>query len=157
MSKLHTFAVCFVVSLGLAVPVGAKPRQTAPAAPLQITHADAINLARSTLMSVHDANLSGNYTVLKDLGSPSFQRRSANQLSTLFAPLQKRNLDLFAAALAPASWSEPPLIAAGGRLHLKGTFATRPHAVVFDFTFDNVDGAWKHSKLTLGLKPVTGQ
>ena len=158
MSRLHTYAVCFAVSLSaVAELAAANPQAMAPAAPRQLTQADALSLVRSTLMSVHDANFSGNYTVLKDLGSPAFQRRSANELSALFAPLRDRNLDLFAAASAPSSWSQPPAIEAGNRLHLRGSFATRPHAVVFDFTFEPIDGVWKHAKLTIGLKPVASQ
>jgi len=59
---------------------------------------------RSTLLTLNDANHSGNYTVLHDLAAPDFQaKNSAADLAQSFADLRRRNFDLFAAALLTRS------------------------------------------------------
>src|SRR5882672_4896985 len=52
----------------------------------------ALYLVRSTLLTLNDANHSGNYTVLHDLAAPDFQaRNSAADLAQSFADLRRRN------------------------------------------------------------------
>jgi hypothetical protein len=131
-----------------------KPVATAPAA--SIDNSQALYLARTTLMTLHDANSSGNYTVLRDLGSPSFQTRSAAELAKMFAPLRERNLDLFTAASTTPSLSGPSAIGPDQRLHIRGRFLTRPDEIVFDFAFEPVSGAWKYSGLALALEKPAG-
>ena len=61
----------------------------------------ALYLIRSTLLTLNDANRTGNYTVLRDLASPDFQaRNTAADLSLSFADLRRRNFDMFSVALA---------------------------------------------------------
>ena len=46
-------------------------------------------LIRRTLLSINDANLSGNYTVLRDLAAPDFQKvNDAQKLAGIFANLR---------------------------------------------------------------------
>jgi hypothetical protein len=60
----------------------------------------ALYLIRSTLLTLNDANQSGNYTVLRDLAAPDFQaRNTAADLSQIFSDLRRRNVDLYGAAL----------------------------------------------------------
>lgn len=155
MSAYRTLALLSAAFLaGSAAMAAAGPPTDRP--PATITTAQALSLVQSTLMSIHDANQSGNYTVLKDLGSPAFQKRPANELAKLFGPLRARNLDLFSAASITPNFSGLTLDTPD-RLHARGTFPTRPHQVVFDFEFERVDNVWKHSKLSLGLKPAVAQ
>ena len=61
----------------------------------------ALYLIRSTLLSLNDANRTGNYTVLRDLAAPDFQaRNTAADLAQVFGDLRHRNFDLFSVALA---------------------------------------------------------
>ena len=155
MSAHRRLAVISTAIFAASVGVASAEPQTGEAINQQMTKLQAFTLVRSTLMSIHDANQSGNYTVLKDLGSPTFQRRSANDLAKLFAPLRHRNLDLFAAASTPPKLSGPIEQDRPDRLHVKGVFPTQPQQLVFDFVFERADGEWKHSKLSLGLKPLS--
>ena len=68
----------------------------------------ALYLIRSTLLTLNDANRSGNYTVLRDLAAPDFQaRNTAADLAQIFTDLRRRNFDLYGAALlAPGSSGE---------------------------------------------------
>ena len=53
-------------------------------------------LVRSIMLTLNDANRTGNYTVLRDIAAPSFQAtNSAADLSMAFAELRRRKLDLF--------------------------------------------------------------
>ncbi|XUJ36695.1 hypothetical protein ACQ5SK_19580 [Bradyrhizobium japonicum] len=44
---------------------------------LPVSLEQALYLIRSTLLSLNDANRTGNYTVLRDLAAPDFQARNA--------------------------------------------------------------------------------
>src|SRR5260370_34867190 len=75
-----------------------KPAQPAPS----VDPGQALYLVRSTLLTLNDANRSGNYTVLRDLAAPDFHaRNSAAHLPPSFADLRRRNFDVFGAALLP--------------------------------------------------------
>jgi hypothetical protein len=104
----------------------------------------AIYLVRSTLLTLNDANRSGNYTVLRDLAAPDFQaKNSSADLAQIFADLRRRKFDLFAAALLSPQFSSDPALDPGGKLRLTGSFATRPLRITFDLTFQSVAGEWR--------------
>jgi hypothetical protein len=79
----------------------AKAAPTAPAkqqqqsqqqqqASLPVSTEQALFLIRSTLLTLNDANRSGNYTVLRDLAAPDFQaRNTAADLSQSFSDLRR--------------------------------------------------------------------
>jgi hypothetical protein len=124
--------------------------QASPSAASQpaasISTEQALYLVRSTLLTVNDANRTGNYTVLHDLAAPDFQaRNTASDLAQIFADLRRRNFDLFSVALiAPQFTSAPALVdAASGKLRLTGFFATQPLRINFDLTFQSVGGQWR--------------
>jgi hypothetical protein len=103
----------------------------------------ALYLVRSTLLTLNDANRSGNYTVLRDLAAPDFRaKNTAADLAQSFADLRRRNFDLFAAALIAPQFAAPALDARG-RVHLTGVFPTRPLQISFDMTFEALDGQWR--------------
>jgi hypothetical protein len=101
-------------------------------------------LIRSSLLTLNDANRSGNYTVLRDLAAPDFQaRNSAADLAQIFASLRRRNFDLFAAAVIAPQLTAAPVRDANGRLRLTGYFPTRPLQINFDLMFQVVGGQWR--------------
>lgn len=123
----------------------AKPE--APAASQQnlpVSVEQAFYLIRSTLLTLNDANRSGNYTVLRDLAAPDFQaRNTAADLSQSFADLRRRNFDLFAAALIAPQLTAAPALDSNKMLRLTGIFATRPLQIQFDLLFAEVGGKWR--------------
>lgn len=125
-------------------PAG-KPSAAAPKPqqrPLPVSLEQALYLIRSTLLTLNDANRSGNYTVLRDLASPSFQaKNSAADLSVIFADLRRRNFDLFAVAIAAPQLTAPPS-RDNNLLRLTGFFPTRPLQTNFDLLFEDVNGKW---------------
>ena len=109
-----------------------------------VSQEQALYLVRSTLLTLNDANRSGNYTVLRDLAAPDFQtRNSAADLAQSFADLRRRNFDLFAAALLAPQFTAEPALEAGGKLRLAGFFPTRPLQIRFDLIFQSVNGQWR--------------
>jgi hypothetical protein len=104
----------------------------------------ALYLIRSALLTLNDANRSGNYTVLRDLAAPDFQaRNSAADLAQIFANLRQRRVDLHAAALLAPQLAAAPTIDDKGMLRLTGNFPTQPQQINFDLMFQSVGGEWR--------------
>ena len=124
-----------------AAPPAAAPT---PQQPLPVSVEQALYLIRSTLLTLNDANRTGNYTVLRDLAAPDFQmRNTAADLAQIFADLRRRNFDLHGAALLAPQLTAAPTLDAEKRLRLTGFFPTRPQQINFDLAFQAVGGQWR--------------
>lgn len=100
-------------------------------------------LIRSTVAALNQANLTGNYSVLRDWGAPSFQEaNSPASLADTFADLRSRGIDLSATTVIDPRLFRPAEINANGMLRLTGYFPSQPEQVNFDLAFQYV-GAWK--------------
>jgi hypothetical protein len=123
--------------------VPAKP--PAPQAQnLPVNVEQAFYLIRSTLLTLNDANRSGNYSVLRDLAAPDFQaKNSPADLTDSFSDLRRRKFDLFATALVAPELTTAPALDAKGMLRLTGHFPTRPQQIDFDLLFQNVGAQWR--------------
>lgn len=101
-------------------------------------------MIRTTLVALHQANLTNNYSVLRDLGAPSFQQaNSVERLSAAFADLRTRGGDIAPVVLALPTLSRPAAIDPNGMLRLTGAFDTKPNELAFDLAFQVVDGFWR--------------
>lgn len=135
-------------------PAAASTAQGGP----QVTIEQALYLIRSSLLTLNDANRSGNYSVLRDLAAPEFQaRNSAADLALAFSDLRARKFDLFGAALLAPRLSVPPNVNAGGMLRLSGTIPTRPLQIDFDLLFQNVGGSWRLHGLSVATPAAAVQ
>ncbi|MFZ2159602.1 MAG: hypothetical protein WAV72_26250, partial [Bradyrhizobium sp.] len=70
-----------------------KSSQPAAPKPAQIDRNGVLVLVRSALLALDQANKTGNYTVLRDLGAPAFQVNTAARLAEIFAKQRNDNLD----------------------------------------------------------------
>jgi hypothetical protein len=72
------------------------PQPAPPSAPTPapIDRNGVLILVRSTLLALDQANKTGNYTVLHNLGSPAFQVNTAAQLAEIFANERRQGIDL---------------------------------------------------------------
>lgn len=87
-----------VVSV-LAAPAGPGVAQ----APMP-DEARAEYMIKNILVALNHANLTGNYTVLRDLGSPRFRANNdAARLAAVFAPMREKGLDLAPVVLSSRS------------------------------------------------------
>lgn len=144
-------APLLAATLALAVTRATMAQSDKPAAPpqqqqpqLPVSAEQALYLIRSTLLTLNDANRSGNYSVLRDLAAPEFQaKNTAADLALGFTDLRRRNFDLFSVALAAPQLSTPPYLDPNKMLRLTGFFPTRPLQINFDLTFQNVGNQWR--------------
>jgi hypothetical protein len=136
-------------------PANPKPSQpaTAPESPIHLPQA--LYLIRSTLLTLNDANRSGNYSVLRDLAAPDFRaRNTAADLAVIFADLRARKFDLFAVAIEAPQLAASPSIGADRMLRLRGHFPTRPLQIEFDLLFQDVGGQWLPFGISVATPPA---
>jgi len=111
-------------------------------------------LIRTTLIALNQANQTGNYTVLRDLAAPGFQRaNSSARLAEIFAGLRNRELDISPIMFFEPKLIRPPLINESGMLRLTGFIPTEPEQVLFDFLFQSVDSRWQLFGISVDVKP----
>ena len=119
--------------------------------PAGIDRNGVIILIRESLLALDQANKTGNYTVLRDLGAPAFQANNAARLGEIFASERRDNLDLSGVAVLEPQLSLLPQIEANGLLHMSGFFPSAPEQVNFDLAFAPVNGQWKLFGISVGL------
>lgn len=102
------------------------------------------SLIRSHLIALHQANITGNYTVLRDIAGESFRKQfSAADLADIFAPLRREGIDLQLAAILQPEITSAPVLDAGNIMRMGGTFPTKPKPVRFQLAFKVEDKVWK--------------
>lgn len=138
---------------GPAPPVAySAPVSTQPL-PDELTRA---RLIWSTMVAVEQANESGNYSVLRDISSPSFQVvNDPSKLTQIFAGIRSTNIDLSNVLLLAPTYSTAPVIDNRGMLHLEGGFGLRPTAVLFSFTYQWVSNRWRLFGISLGARSIS--
>jgi hypothetical protein len=150
--RARRFGLCTVaVVLAAAGNTSFGAAQTAK--PANIDRNGVLMLVRSTLLALDQANKTGNYTVLRDLGAPAFQVNSAARLAEIFAKQRNDNLDLSGVAAIDPQLSLLPQIEPNGLMHMAGLFPSVPQQVNFDLAFAPVNGQWR----LFGLSVTVGQ
>ncbi|HVY19813.1 MAG TPA: hypothetical protein VHA70_06985 [Bauldia sp.] len=131
----------------LAFTAGAAVAQSSGAASDTTARDNTIivaTLVRTTLVALDQANVTGNYTVFRELASPSFRDRNSDaNLALIFAPLRRAGIDLSAVVVLEPKLTEPPSIDQSQMLHIEGTFPTKPSAVHFELLYQAIDGQWR--------------
>lgn len=101
-------------------------------------------LIQNSLIALNHANLTGNYSVLRDLAAPGFQKlNSPKQLAASFADLRARNVNLSPIVLFQPKLVGDPAIDDKGFLRMAGFYETRPLQVHFDLVFQPVAAVWR--------------
>jgi len=136
-------------------PAQSAPQQVQrPPAPAAIPVPDQLALAKllwSTMAAVDQANKTGNYSVLRDLGSAGFQaNNNPATLATVFASIRERRIDLSDTLLFEPIYEFAPGIEAG-MLRMRGGFRMRPTGVQFDLLYQWNQGWRLHA---IALRPV---
>ncbi len=142
-----------------AAPAAAQPAPVPAPAANQAAVPDPIvinKLVWSAMAALDQANQTGNYSVLRDLGAPSFQtNNSAATLGGIFQALRASQVDLGYTLLVAPSYQFPPAIVQGGLLRVRGTFPLRPAAIAFDLLFQNISGQWRI--FGIAVAPIAAQ
>jgi hypothetical protein len=109
-------------------------------------------LVWSTMAAVDHANKTGNYSVLRALGSPAFQMsNSVASLAGVFASV--RQTDLSATLSFEPAYDFPPRLEAG-QLRIRGAFRMRPEAVQFDLLYQWNQG-WMLNAIAVRAVPAS--
>ena len=112
-------------------------------------------LIRGTLIAVNHANLTDNYTLLRDLGSFEFSyRNSASTLADLFKPFRVNDINLEETVLEDPILIKKPVIEEGGILSLVGFTRIGQKEVVFDLKYKYELGFWKIMSISLSTRPA---
>ena len=115
----------------------------------------ALKLLWGTMAAIDQANRTGNYSVLRDLGAPSFQtNNSAATLGGIFQALRAQQVDLGYTLVVSPTLQFPPAIVQGGLLRIRGTFPLRP-TIAFDLLFQNISGQWRI--FGIAVAPIVAQ
>ncbi len=151
-------------SFALASPAGAqtapkdakqKPVEQAalPPPPQDVSGPEMSMLIRGTVIALHQANVTGNYTVLRDLGSSILRAsNSAADLAAQFTEFRQRGFNLAPTVLYDAVLDQKPKLTTDGVLQLIGHFPTKPQEVIFDFTYRYELGAWRIAVMRVGSR-----
>jgi hypothetical protein len=136
-------AFCIVVhSTFFAVAQVPADQRNAPvvAAPAPVTQQDQQRtiieiLVKNALLAVNQGNLTGNYTVLRDLASPSFrEKNSAADLAAIFQNIRQQKVDMSPiVAIEPVL--NPPRVSADGQIALDGYFEAQQMRINFQLIF----------------------
>jgi hypothetical protein len=140
--------------MGLATIGGAATplaQQSPSAKPAQIDRNGVMILIRSALLALDQANKTGNYTVLRDLGAPGFQANTDARLAEIFAAQRRDKLDLSGVAVLDPQLSLLPEIEANGIMRMAGFFPSVPTQVNFDLSFAPIEGQWRLFGVSVGL------
>jgi hypothetical protein len=102
-----------------------------------------VSLIRGSVISLNQANMTGDYSVLRGIGAPGFQNANTpGRLAANFAELRARQLDLAPVAVIEPRLFRPAALDAQGFLRVTGYFPSRPEQVNFDLAYQFVSGQW---------------
>jgi hypothetical protein len=111
-------------------------------------------LVKNALLAVNQGNLTGNYTVLRDLSSPGFrEKNSAADLAAIFQAVRQQKIDLSPIAVLDPVLTQPRLTT-DGQLVLEGYFAAQQLRINFQLSFMKANGAgWMIHGVSLNAVP----
>lgn len=113
-----------------------------------------VSMVRNTLITLNDANITNNYTILFQLSSREAQGRATPELlSESFRSIREQGADMSIISAAAPQFSELPTITPKGLLRLKGSFQSSP-TINFDLFFQKEDDKWKIFAIGLGVIPM---
>ena len=124
------------------------PKQPHPAG---IDRNGVIILVKSALMALDQANKTGNYTVLRDLGSPGFQVNTAARLAEIFASNRAQQLDFSGILVLEPQLTLLPQVEPSGMLHMAGFFPSAPRQLNFEMMWQPVNRQWRLFGLSVNL------
>lgn len=112
-------------------------------------------LIKASLLTLNDANITGNYSVLHaKLSKPFREQFSADRLKQSFREFAEKKADWEAIAAMPPIPTAKAHIDKSGALILRGFFDAGATHVIYELDFLPSEGEWKASNLTVRLKPV---
>ena len=127
---------------------GSASAQTVPSATLQEI------LIKTSLLTLSDAVVTGNYTVLHSkLSKPFREQFNAERLRQVFKSFEDQKADFgIIAALPPIGTSETKIT--DGKLMLRGYFDTKPSRLTYELDYILSEGEWRLVNINVRAKPL---
>ena len=150
------FAFASCAALAETKPAPAKPAAQAPQAKqeLKMETVQLAALIKSTIMALQHANQTGNYSVLRDLGTPVFRERfDQAQLTAIFSNLRSRSVNLSPVLFLAPNLTKQPELTEGNQLRIVGDFPTQPLKIQYEMLFLQIDGVWRIDGLAVDAVP----
>ena len=111
-------------------------------------------LIKTSLLTLNDANLTGNYAVLHaKLAKPFRDQFSPDRLKQSFKTFADQKADWGVISAKPPVATSEATIDKRGALLLRGYFDTSPSRLSYDLDFLPSEGEWKPIKLHVKIKP----
>jgi len=149
--KRQSLIGALIIAMLLAIPGG-----TAFANKKKDIRADEQQQARliyTSLLTLNNANLTGNYTVLLDSAAPSFRALNTSyRLTRIFSRFRNSRIDIGAIVLQNPTLTKNVRVDKNGILYIEGYFPTRPMNIDFKLSYQRVAGAWRLHGIS--VKPV---
>ena len=146
-------ARCWAALFAVAFTATHSPSFAAETSPDAEARTAVTILIKNTLIAVNQGNLTGNYTVLRDLASPTFREKNdPAELARIFEVIRKQKIDL-----SPIVQLEPvlmkPKFVENNQMYLKGYFASQPVRINFELLFQKADsGGWMINGISVGTE-----
>jgi hypothetical protein len=151
MRRRLKVVAALVGAVWLAFPAwgAARVENKVPSAPVQEV------LIKTYLLTLNDANLTGNYTVLQArLAKPFREQFSAARLKEVFKSFSEKKIDYGIIAAKPPVASSESKIDNRGALILRGYFDIKPSRVSYELDFIPSEGEWKPIKFNVHVEPA---
>jgi hypothetical protein len=152
-------AGALLIAAAAAVPAAAQvrpaPARAAAAPNLPVPdERTALKMLYGIMAAVDQANRTGNYSVLRDLGTPAFQANNdQTALAAAFAGLRRQKADISETLMATPVWEISPRPISPTGLRMRGAFPLRPQAIGFDLLFA-WDRGWRLDSIAMRAVPA---
>ena len=111
---------------------------------------------KTCLLTLNDANITGNYAVLHaKLAKPFRTQFSPDKLKEGFRSFAEKQLDLSGIILKPPVATTPTRIDDHGILQLRGHFDTQPSRVLYELAFIVSEEEWKPLSIDVKVRPAS--
>jgi hypothetical protein len=156
--RLVRNATATLLSLALfAISLVGTAAAQSPATVSLPNQVEASALVRSTLFSLHEANLASNYSVLRDASAPDFRLTYTEaSLASIFEVLRAHKIDLAKAALINPVFKDVQYLEDQDVVTFEGVVPAeqsigQPFDVNFHFSYQRVGQTWRLYAINLGF------
>jgi hypothetical protein len=160
----RTALICFsLLASSAAVPGLSHAQFVLPTSPMQMHEQDAapampdevhvVLMVRNAIVALSQANITGNYTVLREMGTADFQMtNSPARLAEIFATLRSRKIDLSPVMVFSPKYTSAPALE-GPILRVAGYFPTAPEQVQFELAYQHSGDQWLLGGIAVSVAP----
>jgi len=148
--RRHALAMAGALAVTLLLGLRAGAVEAVPSSAAQEV------LIKTSLLTLNDAIVSGNYTVLHaKLAKPFREQFDPDRLKQAFKSFADQKIDMAAISAAPPVASGDAQIDDRGALLLRGRFEVGRSRVTYELDFVQSEGEWKPLGLNVNFKPMT--